>query len=662
MGTQPAFIDDVEDGKARVLAPDGAARTVALADLPPGAAEGATVQGGAIVPPGPDPAAATRAALGAGDTGGTIDLTAPVSPAEAGVDTVSGGATVPPGLPPSPGQAYIDSVISGQGAPYPAPAAAAPPPAAGGEIPGPQANGLPASSADLQKRILEGTEGEKKALEGVSEAKAQGQDELAKAQEDRDELRRQAMADEAAHAQYVRDRQQKLDDEDAANLQKARDTVIPDFWQSRPGQLAGAAVVAGLSGAAGALLGTTHNAALEAIQHNVDSYYTQQRQKIDNLYKYAEAKGQLNEKVRHRYASELTDLMQQHAYTLQAAADRIQEVSDRSKGLVDQAQVKVQVAQLQKTAAEELQKARAIDEKNYDLQTASMNAEANQLRAKAAMAKAHKGAGGGGASGTDWMTAARDAAQQPGATELSVAKAARDAGFKGKDTTLKGFAATEIANVGKQTEGTEKQMIDFEKQLNGAGGKLGPAAQLSRIQAMKGAVKDAAASGDPDRIKAAITAIKEEAGGMLSGGKTTQYTGHMLQEAQSLEDKLKSSWSKIRGNPTEGAHFVSAMGKLLDTVEGEKLQEVHEIRQKAVDQVLGPGGTANSPAAKRHAMARFKGITGTIRDSNGNPVYEEGGAKPAGAAAAPSGPVEGARSKTAKGVDIVFKGGKWVKA
>lgn len=42
-----------------------------------------------------------------------------------------------------------------------------------------------------------------------------------------------------------------------------------------------------------------------------------------NLYKYADSKGRLNDKVRAQYQSELTDLMQNHAYTLQAAADRI---------------------------------------------------------------------------------------------------------------------------------------------------------------------------------------------------------------------------------------------------------------------------------------------------------------------------------------------------
>lgn len=630
MSDPGVFVDNVEDGKARVLDPSGAARTVAVADLPPGAGEGASIADGTVVPPGPDPAAATRAALGAGDQGGTINLAAPANPAEAaGVDAVTGGPPVAP-VQPNGADAYIDSVINGTDKGAPAAPAAAP------AIPGPGKDGLPAGSTDLQQRILEGAEGDKKALEGVQQAQEEGRDKVQAEIDKRDEILRQQQADEAAQRQYVRDREEKLNQEDAANLQKARDEVIPDFWKSRQGELVGAAITAGLSGAAGALLGTTYNAALEAIQHNVDSYYTQQRQRIDNLYKYAEAKGQLNDKMRHQYASELTDLMQQHAYTLQAAADRIKEVSDLSKGLVDQKQVEVQMAQLQGRAAEELQKAREIDTKNYDLQTHRMIAEADMFKAKAAAAKAHKGTGGG-AGGGDWRDAMVKAAQEPGATAQSVAKAAYDAGYRGKETTLQVAAKAEIANVGKQTEDVEKQMKDFETQLNGPGGKGGPGQQLSRIQAMKTQLASAAASGDPDGIKAAITAIKEEAGGMLSGGKTTRYTGHMLAEAQSLEDKLKSEWSKIRGNPTEGQHFVSAMGKLLNTVEGEKLQEVNEIRQKAVDEMLGPGGRANSPAAKRVAMARFKGITGGIRDANGNPVYEEGGAKPA-AAAAPAGP------------------------
>lgn len=642
----PDYIDQIDNGVANVVSPDGEARIVALADLPAGVKEGHYVSGGQIVDAPPETAegSAIRARLAAGDKGGPISL----ADAPAGPTVMSPLGDIPastPGLPAPTDEGEAAASGAG-GASHEDPAAAkfidatiAGPQIGAAEAPkeiplsplGP--NGEPASSEDLQQRVLAANEGEKKALEGVSEAQEKGREDVQQATDARDDLRRQQAADLAAEQLYVRDRQKALDDEDAANLAKARDQVIPDFWKGREGDLVGAAITAALSGAASALVGRSDNPALDAINHSIDSYYTRERQKIDSMYQYAERKGMLNDKIRSQYAGELSDLMQHHAYTLQSAADRIQEVSDNAKGLVDQRQTDMLKAQLQSKAAQELQQARTIDEKNYDSKTKREIADADLIKANAAMAKVHKGkGGGGGAGGASWMDAARAAAQQPGATELSVAEAARNAGYKGKDTTLKGFAQTEIANVGKQVEGVDKQMKDFETQLYGSGGKGGPAQQLSRIQAMKQQVAEAAASGDPDRIKAAVTAIKEEAGGMLSGGKTTRYTGHMLQEAQSLEDKLKSEWSKIKGNPTEGKHFVAAMGKLLDTVEGEKLQEVHEIRQKAVDQTLGPGGTANSDAAKRHVLARFKGLTGNIKDASGNPVYQEGGAKGGGAA------------------------------
>lgn len=662
----PDYVDQIDNGVASVVSPSGEARTVALADLPPGVREGHYVQGGQIVPAPPEAAAGNsiRAKLAAGDTGGTISLEQPA----ATVATPLGQLPIDtPGLPAptedaaAPGetgtaagpeaQKFIDATIAAP--PIGAPAAAA---AAEPGVPPLGPDGLPASSEDLQKRLLASQATEKQAAGGVGEAQAEGASDVQAARQAKDEIQRQQQADLAAEQQYVRDRQQKLDAEDAANLAKARDTVIPEFWEGREGQLVGAAIIAGLSGAAGALLGTTHNAALDAITHNIDGYYTRARQAIDDRYKYAERQGLLNDKVRAQYAGELTDLMQQHAYTLQAAADRVQEVSDAAKGKVDLAQAKYLQAQLGTKAVTELQAARQVDEKNYDSVTKRTIAQADLLKAQAAMAKVHKGkgGGGGGAGATDWLAAMQAASQEPGATPASVMEAANKNGYRGKQNQLATMAKSQLSDVEKQTGVVHTQMSDFEKQVNGSGQSLGPGKQLSQLSSMTAGLKEAVASGDNGKIKTSVTGITEEIGRMLSGGKTTKFTAGLLDNLKSVRDELGEHWSKIAGDPAAGKKFVSNVQKLLAGVADEKRREVDEIRQNALQQTMGEGGSASSPAAKRAAMSRFRGIFGQIKDASGNPVYAEGGTQPA-APAVPAGAQKGKLPDGSKGYAL---GGK----
>lgn len=655
----PDYIDQIDAGKAAVVSPSGDVRTVAVADLPKGVKEGDYVRGGAIVPVPASEAAGgqIRAKLAAGDTGGPISLDDAAAPAAAAPAPTAPTVQSPlgaipantPGLPPptddegtatsggtgtAPNpevEKFIDATIAAppiEGAP---PAAAAEP-----GIPALGPDGLPASSEDIQKRLLASQAAQGKALEDVGAAQATGAQDVAAAQQERDTIRRQQAADLAAQQLYVRDRQQALDAEDAANLQKARDTTIPDFWEGREGSLVGAAIVAALGGAAAGLAGSNHNVALDAITHNIDAYYTRARQTIDDRYKYAEKQGLLNDKMRAQYAGELTDLMQQHAYTLQAAADRVDEVAQAAKGKVDAAQTEYLKAQLGTKSAQELQAARAIDEKNYDSETKRKIAEADLIKANAAMAKVHKGKGGGaGAGAVDYLDAMKAAAQEPGATPTSVMKAAIANGYRGKTKDLATQAKSEIADVEKQTGVVHTQMNDFEKQVNGQGQFLGPAKQLSQIGSMITGLKTAASSNDNGTLKASVTGITEEIGRMLSGGKTTKFTAGLLENLKSVQDDLAEHWDKIKGDPGAGKKFVSNVQKLLKGVADEKRREVDEIRSNAVQQTMGEGGSASSPAAKRAAMQRFRGIFGQVKDENGNPIYEEGGAK---GAPAPAGP------------------------
>lgn len=289
------------------------------------------------------------------------------------------------GLPSPP----ADVPAAPGGVPVVAPVAAPLPPGKAGGGGGASATGLPPGSADLQKTIQEGTRDEASALKNVGETQDYNAQQTSDAMAAREDLRRQQAADLAAEQLYVRERQTKLYAEDQANLDRAKNATIPEFYESREGQLVGAAITVGLSGAAGALLGTTHNTALEAINHNIDSYYGREKDRIDNMYKYAESKGRLDDSLRTQYASELTDLMQVHAYTLQSAAERIEQVQAESKGRLDQANTQYMASQLKAQAAKELAAARGLDINIYDSKTKRIEANAAATRAAAEKTKAN---------------------------------------------------------------------------------------------------------------------------------------------------------------------------------------------------------------------------------------------------------------------------------
>jgi hypothetical protein len=240
--------------------------------------------------------------------------------------------------------------------------------------------GLPPNADDLEKEIDQGTKDQADAQGRLRDEQTAEADRLKEAYEAKDDLRRQQAADLAAEQLFVRERQQALDAEDAENLKVARDKVIPDFWAGREGALAGAAITVGLSGAAGALLGTTQNTALQAIQHNVDSYYSREIDKVNNLYRYAEAKGKLNDNIRNELHGQVTDLIQQHAYTLESAADRIEAIKQESGARINAATTDATIAGLRGQAAKEKLQVRGLDVQRYNAQTSRISANAEAAR------------------------------------------------------------------------------------------------------------------------------------------------------------------------------------------------------------------------------------------------------------------------------------------
>jgi len=237
----------------------------------------------------------------------------------------------------------------------------------------------------IEQQIRQGASESATALgESAAEQRAGG-DAASAAHSDVSGARANAAADLAAQQLYVREQQQKLAQQDRANFERARDYVIPDFWQSRPGSLVGAAITVGLSGAASALLGSSANPALNAIQHNIDAYYDAQKEKQLTLFRYAEQTGKANDATRAQLQQSLTDLVQQHAYTIQAAADRVDAVAAQYKGRFNAAQADELKAQLKAQAAKELLGV-------YQARTSRIEAYASAIRASAA-ANAERDAG-----------------------------------------------------------------------------------------------------------------------------------------------------------------------------------------------------------------------------------------------------------------------------
>lgn len=256
------------------------------------------------------------------------------------------------------------------------------------------AGGLPSADiTEAENLTKQGLSDQQAAYKNFQETQERNSANEREAFEAKQETERQQRADLAAQQLFVRERQKALNEDDQRNYQVARDRVIPDFWEGREGKLAGAAITVGLSGAAAALLGSTNNTAQQAIQHNVDSYYSREKEKVDNLYKYAEQKGRLNENMRQQYAGELTDLMQQHALTLQSAADRIQQVAAESKNATAIANAGVMASGLKEDAAKGLLATQGARTTLYNAKSQRMEAGAAVTRANAEATKANGEAG-----------------------------------------------------------------------------------------------------------------------------------------------------------------------------------------------------------------------------------------------------------------------------
>jgi hypothetical protein len=106
------------------------------------------------------------------------------------------------------------------------------------------------------------------------------------------------------------------------------------------------------------MAGLPGNDAADIVQHNVDTYYRQQKERVDNLFSVAKLSGESEDNLRQAYASRLATMQIQHGATNLALADRIAEIAAQNKGRVDVAKAAETAAQLRKDGTEGIENGR----------------------------------------------------------------------------------------------------------------------------------------------------------------------------------------------------------------------------------------------------------------------------------------------------------------
>ncbi len=150
-------------------------------------------------------------------------------------------------------------------------------------------------------------------------------------------------------------------------------------------------------------------------------------------------------------------------------------------------------------------------------------------------------------------------------------------------------------------------------------GKVGV---VTGIQSLRKQLNDAMSSGDTGRMKAAAIAVQEKAGSLLSGGKTTNFQGHIIESPKTMQDQIQEGIGKFTNSPAAGKSYMKSLVDLLNTVEQSHLTEVDEARDMDVQRLLGAGGLGRTEKGKAAAMnlinTRYEGV----KNADGSPRYQ----------------------------------------
>lgn len=246
-----------------------------------------------------------------------------------------------------------------------------------------------------------------------------------------------------------------------------------------------------------------------------------------------------------------------------------------------------------------------------------------------------RGKGGGGAGAGDAMGKFIEAAGKldagdpipPEFGSLAAAAHIKPNQIATEVDKYRGSAAKSLkiagAAAGAGDKDVNKRMDAYEKQAIGNAKSLGPVRVLSQIEAMRQGLEEAAASGDSDRIKAAVTKAKEQAGTLMSGGKLTNAQIQILHGLESTSDELTAKIGKFTGNPTEGKGLVKRLTNIIDDAGNDTVQQIGDIRQRGINEHLAPGGLADTEEKKRTFNNRNAGLYSQVK-WHGKSLFDEG--------------------------------------
>jgi hypothetical protein len=468
----------------------------------------------------------------------------------------------------------------------------------------------------------------------------------------------QAQADtEARIAQEHAQHQQEIVNQANARTQAWMDSAqgaaakysqmgLHDYWQDKS---TFNKVLAKLSVLTGSLAGK-ENPGLNMLNQDIERDFRMQQAAILKQKENVEmARGGVQDSLTFKQQA-LADNNLKKAAAYDAAAAQAVALKMRAGVPLEQAQTDANVIALRQKANDtRMETLKVVHQQN--LQDAQLGQGEERLgiertRANAAMlaaqSRGHKGRGGAGGGGGGRADALGQFVEAAGALEKGqpitpqVAQLGLRAGLKPNQIAAevdryRGSGAKSAKGAG----GGEKQITDdfktFREQTVGTTKSAGPGKVLGTIEGVRNSMEEAIASKDKGRLKAATVKAMEQAGALMSGGKLTNAQIQILHELQSAQDAMVAKIGYWTGEPQSGRGLVKRLMDLIDSAGNEQLGLVSKAREGAYGQMLGPGGTADTPEKKRRFLNLAKGTWSQLTWKGQHPFNEPGGAGVGGA-------------------------------
>jgi hypothetical protein len=398
------------------------------------------------------------------------------------------------------------------------------------------------------------------------------------------------------------------------DAQKYQGMGLHDYWDH---QSTGNKVLAGISVMFGAAGRANGNPGLDMVNKAIDRDFDMQQANIAKAKSNVETDQRMVDMGLTAKQSALADNNLKKAGALDATAAQLQSYLMKQGVPLAQAQTDKNVAALREkanaTRMETLEQVHTQNIQDSRLKIEQQNADTARIRAE--KYKTRQGHGGGG-GGTSALSKFVEAAGQLGPGDQitpDIAVLGRQAGLKPNQIAAEvdryrnsGAKSNKLGAADPLVKDIDKRADTYEKEAVGNAKSPGPIGQVQRINGMQNSLSRAIASGDQAAAKAAIASITEEAGGMMSGGKTTAATIKILHENMaSASDELAAKWGYLTGNPGASEAFQKRIGNMLKGLKEEKLGQAKDIQDR-FDKELG--ATATSEPAKARLKARREGI------------------------------------------------------